>query len=81
MNTKDKAARRVLFLLEFQVGISNVSRACKVMGYPRQKFYEIRHNFQTYGSGGLIDRFPRREGAAPEPGCSRVRDGDPRPCP
>jgi hypothetical protein len=28
------------------------------MGYSRQQFYEIRRNFQTYGSQGLIDRDP-----------------------
>jgi hypothetical protein len=65
MTTNDKAARRVLSLLDFQVGISNVSRACKVMGYSRQKFYEIRHNFQTYGSEGLIDRLPGAKGRHP----------------
>ena len=81
MTTKDKIARRMLSLLEFDEALSNVSRACKVMGYSRQKFYEIRRNFHTYGSEGLIDRLPRREVAAPEPGCSRDRDGDPRPCP
>ena len=81
MTTKDKVARRMLPLLEFDEALSNVSHACKAMGYSRQKFYEIRRKFQTYGSEGLIDRLPRREGAVPEPGCSRDRDGDPRSCP
>jgi hypothetical protein len=71
----------MLSLLESDEALSNVSRACKVMGYSRQKLYEIRRNFQTCGSEGLIDRLPRREGAAPEPGRSQDRDGDPRPCP
>ena len=35
-----------------------MSRACKLMGYSRQQFYEIRRNFQTYGAEGLIDRLP-----------------------
>jgi hypothetical protein len=52
MTTKDKVARRKLSLLE----LSNVGRACKMMGYSRQQFYEIRHNFQTYGAEGLLDR-------------------------
>jgi hypothetical protein len=81
VTTKDKAARHMLSLLKLDPALSNVSRACKVMGYSRQKFCEIRRNFQAYGSEGLVDRLPRREGAAPEPGCSRDRDGDPRPCP
>jgi hypothetical protein len=81
MTKKDKIARFMLSLLEFDEALSNASRACKVMGYSREKFYEIRRNFHTYGSEGLIDRLPRREVAAPELGCSRERDGDPRPCP
>ena len=49
MTTKDKVARRKLSLLELAAELSNVSRACKMMGYSRQQFYEIRRNFQTYG--------------------------------
>jgi molybdenum-dependent DNA-binding transcriptional regulator ModE len=67
-------------LLNLAAELGNVSRACKVMGYSRQKFDEIWRNFQTCGSEGLIDRLPRREGAASEPGCSRDRDGDHLPC-
>ena len=33
MTTKDKIARRKLSLLELARELSNVSRACKVMGY------------------------------------------------
>jgi transposase InsO family protein len=38
---------------------------CKVMGYSRQQFYEIRLNFQTYGAEGLIDRLPGARGPHP----------------
>jgi hypothetical protein len=41
-------ARRKLWLREMAAELSNVSRACKIMGYSRQQFYEIRRNFQTY---------------------------------
>lgn len=58
MTTKDKIPRRKLSLLELASDLSNVSRACKVMGYSRQQFYEIRRNFQTYGAEGLVDRLP-----------------------
>lgn len=58
MTTKDKIARRKLSLLDLASELSNVSRACKVMGYSRQQFYEIRRNFQTYGAEGLIDQHP-----------------------
>jgi len=47
MTTKDKVARRKLSLLELATDLDNVSKACKLMGYSRQQFYEIRRNFQT----------------------------------
>jgi len=65
MTSKDKIARRKLSLLELAQELSNVSRACKVMGYSRQQFYEIRRNFQTYGAEGLIDRLPGAKGPHP----------------
>lgn len=65
MTTKDKIARRKLSLLELAQELNNVSRACKVMGYSRQQFYEIRRNFQTYGAEGLIDRLPGAKGPHP----------------
>ena len=64
MTTTDKIARRKLSLLDLASELSNVSRACKVMGYSRQQFYEIRRNFQTYGAEGLIDRLPGAKGPA-----------------
>src|SRR6266542_2189700 len=51
-----KAARRKLSLLELASDMDNVSKACKLMGYSRQQFYEIRRNFQTFGSEGLLDK-------------------------
>ncbi|MCA3309806.1 MAG: helix-turn-helix domain-containing protein, partial [Roseomonas sp.] len=65
MTTKDKVARRKLSLLELASELSNVSRACKLIGYSRQQFYEIRRNFQTYGADGLIDRLPGAKGPHP----------------
>lgn len=65
MTTDKKIARRKLSLLELASELSNVSRACKVMGYSRQQFYEIRRNFQTYGAEGLIDRLPGARGPHP----------------
>jgi transposase InsO family protein len=65
MTSKEKIARRKLSLLELASDLANVSRACKVMGYSRQQFYEIRRNFQTYGADGLIDRLPGARGPHP----------------
>lgn len=55
MTTTEKVVRRKLSLLE----LANVSKACKVMGYSRQQFYEIRRNYQTYRADGLLDKIPR----------------------
>ena len=54
MTTKHKVARRKLSLLDLASELNNVSKACQVMGYSRQQFYEIRRNFQTYGAQGLL---------------------------
>ena len=58
MTTEAKVARRKLSLLQLASELNNVSKACRVMGYSRQQFYEIRRNYQTYGAEGLLDRLP-----------------------
>ena len=65
MTTEKKVARRKLSMLELAAQLGNVSKACKLMGYSRQQFYEIRRNFQTYGAEGLIDRLPGAKGPHP----------------
>ena len=70
MTTEKKIARRKLSLLELAAELGNVSKACRVMGYSRQQFYEIRRNFQTYGAQGLLDKVA---GARP-PHPNRVAD-------
>ena len=70
MTTEQKVARRKLSLLQLAQDLHNVSEACRVMGYSRQQFYEIRRNFQTYGADGLIDRLPGARGPHP----NRVSD-------
>lgn len=65
MTTEQKVARRKLNLLELAAELDNVSRACRVMGYSRQQFYEIRRNYQTSGFEGLIDQRPGARGPHP----------------
>jgi transposase InsO family protein len=65
VNVAQKAARRKLNLLELAQEMDNVSKACLIMGYSRQQFYEIRRNFQTYGSEGLLDKIPGAIGPHP----------------
>lgn len=56
ITTEEKVARRILSLLDLAQELRNVSKACKVMGYSRQQFYEIRRNYQTYDPAGLLDK-------------------------
>lgn len=65
MTTKQKALRRKLSMLELAKQMNNVSKACKIMGYSRQQFYEIRRNFQTFGADGLVDKLPGAKGPHP----------------
>lgn len=74
MTTQDtkskKVARRKLSLLELAQELDNVSKACRIVGYSREQFYEIRRNFQTYGMAGLLDKLPGCKGPHP----NRVSD-------
>ena len=57
---KDKIARRKLSLLQLAQELGNVSKACKIVGYSRQQFYEIRRNFQPFGAEGRSINCPGR---------------------
>ncbi len=70
MTTIEKVARRKLSLLELATDMQNVSKACRIMGYSRQQFYEIRRTYQVHGAAGLADRVPGPRGPHP----NRVAD-------
>jgi len=61
----EKIARRKLSLLQLAQELGNVSKACRILGYSRQHFYEIRRNFQVHGAEGLLDRLPGAKGRHP----------------
>jgi transposase InsO family protein len=63
--TDKRVARAKLSLLQLANDLNNVSKACKLMGYSRQQFYEIRRNFQTFGADGLLSRTPGAKGPHP----------------
>lgn len=65
MTTTKRIARRKLSLLQLASELSNVSKACRIMGYSRQQFYEIRRNYQTCGVEGLLDKLPGAKGPHP----------------
>jgi len=70
MTTEEKVVRRKLSMLELAQELNNVSKACKVMGYSRQQFYEIKRNYQIHGIEGLIDKIP----GAKDPHPNRVSE-------
>ncbi len=62
---KEKIARRKLSLLQSAKELGKVSKACKIVGYSWQQFYEIRRSFQLYGAEGLINQLPGPKGPHP----------------
>jgi hypothetical protein len=58
MTAKTKVAQRKLSMLQLAEKLRNVSEACRIMGYSRQQFYEIKRSFQTHGFEGLVDKPP-----------------------
>ena len=52
-------------MLQLAQELGNVSKACRIVGYSRQHFYEIRRNFQVHGAEGLLDRLPGAKGPHP----------------
>jgi transposase InsO family protein len=45
-------------MLQLAEKLRNVSEACRIMGYSRQQFYEIKRSFQEHGFDGLMDKPP-----------------------
>lgn len=74
MTAQNKIQRRKLSLLELAGELSNISKACRIIGYSRQQFYEIRRNYQTYGAEGLLDRIPGARGPHPNRVSKEVED-------
>jgi hypothetical protein len=59
---------RKLSLLQLAEGLGNVSKACQIMGYHRDSFYEIRRAFQR-GGVSLVEQ--KRGPRCPYPPGSR----------
>jgi transposase InsO family protein len=65
MTAVSQSTRRKLSLLQLAAELDNVSKACRIMGYHRDTFYEIRRAFQVNGVSGLIEE--RRGPRGPHP--------------
>lgn len=61
MTTLAQSTKRKLSLLQLAEELGNVSKACKLMGYHRDTFYEVRRAFQVGGTAALVEekRGPR----------------------
>ena len=60
-----ESTKRKLSLLQLAEELGNVSKACKIMGYHRDTFYEVRRAFQVGGVGALVEQ--RRGPKNPHP--------------
>lgn len=55
MSATTQSTKRKLSLLQLAEELGNVSRACKIMGYHRDTFYEVRRAFQVGGVAALVE--------------------------
>jgi transposase InsO family protein len=56
MTALPQGTRRKLSLLNLAEELGNVSKACQIMGYHRDSFYEIKRAFQVAGVAGLLEQ-------------------------
>ena len=54
MTAQEKNARRKLSLLQLAVEVKNISKAWRIMGYFRTRFYEIGRRYLIFGSRGSL---------------------------
>lgn len=58
MAANEQVAQRKLSMLQLTQELRSVSEACRLMGYSRSQFYEIKRAFQTGGLEALLDKPP-----------------------
>lgn len=71
MTALTQSIKRKLSLLQLAEELGNVSKACRIMGYHRDTFYEVRRAFQVGGVAALVEekrgpRHPHPNRVAPE---------------
>ncbi len=54
MTAVTESTKRKLSLLQLAEELGNVSKACQIMGYHRDTFYEVRRAFQVGGVAALV---------------------------
>jgi len=56
MTAITQSSRRKLSLLKLAEELGNVSKACSIMGYHRDTFYEVKRAFQMGGVAALVEQ-------------------------
>jgi transposase InsO family protein len=56
MTAVTERTKRKLSLLQLAEELGNVSKACQIMGYHRDTFYEVRRAFQVGGVAALVEQ-------------------------
>lgn len=54
MTTLTRSTKRKLSLLQLAEVLGNVPKACRIMGYHRDTFYEMRRTFQVGGAAAEL---------------------------
>lgn len=65
MTATTESTKRKLSLLQLAEELGNVSKACQIMGYHRDTFYEVRRAFQVGGVAALVEQ--KRGPKSPHP--------------
>lgn len=60
MTTQQKITKAKLNLLELGSYLGNVSEACRTLGYSRDTFFRIKHQFEEGGIEALVEVSRRR---------------------
>ena len=54
LNTNERIIKHKVGLLNLAEELGNVSKACRIMGYHRDTFYEVRRAFQVLWVAQLL---------------------------
>jgi transposase InsO family protein len=72
MTALPQGTRRKLSLLKLAEELGNISKACQIMGYHRDTFYEIKRAFQVGGVHALVEQKRGPRGPHPSRGSPEI---------
>ena len=76
MTATTESTKRKLSLLQLAEELGNVSKACQIMGYHRDTFYEVRRAFQVGGVAALVEQKRGPKSPHPKPRGAGDRGAD-----